>query len=139
MKSLFIIFSHITSPRKGFVEIDSIKLNSNLDLIYNRIMKSQLLDDYDNYEKAVQDLINLSKKEKKNNYILEDFKTFYNIPENLLKNNLENDKMELEKDDNIDVEMININKNIHYPQMERIELNEEEQMSNKSENYENIE
>ena len=86
MKSLFIIFSHITSPRKGFVEIDSIKLNGNLDLIYNRIMKSQLI------------VINLSKKEKKNNYILEDFITFYNIPENLLKNNLENDKIELEKD-----------------------------------------
>ena len=76
MKSLFIIFSQITSPRKGFVEIDSIKLNGNLDLIYNRIMKSQLI------------VINLSKKEKKNNYILEDFITFYNIPENLLKNNL---------------------------------------------------
>ena len=98
MKSLFIIFSQITSPRKGFVEIDSIKLNGNLDLIYNIIMKSQLLDDYENYEKAVQDLINSSKTEKKNNYILEDFRTFYNIPENLLKNNLENDKMELEKD-----------------------------------------
>jgi hypothetical protein len=69
---------------------------------------------------------------------LEDFKTFYNIPENILKNNLENDKMELEKDD-IDVQMININKNINYPQMERIELNDEEQMSNKSEIYENIE
>ena len=51
MKNLFIIFSQITSPRKGFVEIDSIKLNGNLDLIYNRIMKSQLLDDYENYEK----------------------------------------------------------------------------------------
>ena len=49
-------------------------------------MKSQLI------------VINLSKKEKKNNYILEDFITFYNIPENLLKNNLENDKIELEKD-----------------------------------------
>ena len=131
-------FSQIISPRKGFIEMDSIKLNGNLDLIYNRIMKSQLLDDYDNYGKAVQDLINLSKKEKKNNYILEDFKTFYNIPENILKNNLENDKMELEKDD-IDVQMININKNINYPQMERIELNDEEQMSNKSEIYENIE
>jgi hypothetical protein len=46
--------------------------------------------------------------------------------------------MELEKDD-IDVQMININKNINYPQMERIELNDEEQMSNKSEIYENIE
>ena len=35
--------------------------------------------------------------------------------------------------------MINNNKNINYPQMERIELNEEEQMSNKRENYDNIE
>ena len=86
MKNLFIIFSQITSPRKGFVEIDSIKLNGNLDLIYNRIMKSLLI------------VINLLKKEKKNNYILEDFRTFYNIPKNILKNNLENDKIELEQD-----------------------------------------
>ena len=102
-------------------------------------MKSQLLDDYENYEQSVENLINLSKKEKKNYYILEDFNTFYIIPENLLKNNLENDKIDLEKDDNIDVEMKIINKNIHYPQKKIIELNEGEQMSNKTENYDNIE
>ena len=48
--------------------------------------------------KSLLIVINLLKKEKKNNYILEEFRTFYNIPENLLKNNLENDRIELEKD-----------------------------------------
>ena len=133
-------FSEIISPRKGFIEIDSIKLNSNLDLIYNRILKCQLLEDYENYEKAVSDLINLSKKEKKNHYIFEDFKIFYNIPENLSKNNLETDRMDLEKDqdNNNDIEMLNPNKNNRFTQMDRIEL-DEEQLSNKSENYDNIE
>jgi WD40 repeat protein len=133
-------FSEIITPRKGFIEIDSIKLNSNLDLIYNRILKCQLLEDYENYEKAVSDLINLSKKEKKNHYIFEDFKIFYNIPENLSKNNLETDRMDLEKDqdNNNDIEMLNTNKNNRFTQMDRIEL-DEEQLSNKSENYDNIE
>ena len=90
-------FSDIISPRKGFIEIDSIKLNNNLDLIYNKILKSQLLEDYENYEKAVSDLINLSKKEKKNHYIFEDFKIFYNIPHNISKNNLDFERMDLEK------------------------------------------
>ena len=113
-------FSDIISPRKGFIEIDSIKLNNNLDLIYNKILKSQLLEDYENYEKAVSELINLSKKEKKNNYIFEDFKIFYNIPQNISKNNL--DLMDLEKDqDEI------LNKNTRFSQIERIDLNDEEQ------------
>ena len=57
-----------------------------------------------------------------------------------MKNNLENDKMELDKEENNnnDVEMLNFNKNLNYPQMERIEINEEEQMSHKSDNFDNI-
>ena len=48
--------------------------------------------------------------------------------------------MDLEKDqdNNNDIEMLNPNKNNRLTQMDRIEL-DEEQLSNKSENYDNIE
>ena len=48
--------------------------------------------------------------------------------------------MDLEKDqdNNNDIEMLNPNKNNRFTQMDRIEL-DEEQLSNKSEKYDNIE